>query len=191
MPADPLDVALPAEVPRWPAALQRKLTSNLTPAGVLIPIIERAGDMSVLLTQRAANLKHHASQISFPGGRMEQGDADIAATALRETHEEVGIGPEQVEIAGYLQPSPTVTGYAVTPVVGLVNPEFTLVLDTSEVEEAFEVPLGFLMDRTNQQHSTRDFEGVTVPIVEFNYRHRRIWGATASILLSLRRVIIK
>ena len=95
LPADPLDVALPAEVPRWPAPLQRKLTSNLTPAGVLIPIIERAGDVSVLLTQRAASLKHHASQISFPGGRMERGDADIVATALRETHEEVGIGPSR------------------------------------------------------------------------------------------------
>ena len=173
-------------LPRWPARLQEKLTSDLVPAGVLIPIIERGGNISVLLTERAADLKHHASQISFPGGRMETGDADIRATALRETHEEVGIHPDQGEVAGYLDPAPTVTGYAVTPVVGLVDPRFTLIVDQSEVAEAFEVPLPFLMDLRNQRHGEREFEGVKVPIVEFNYRHRRIWGATAGMLIALR-----
>jgi len=191
LPADPLKVVLPSELPRWPAPLQRKLTSNLKPAGVLIPIIERADQLSVLLTRRAANLKHHASQISFPGGRMEPGDADIEATALRETEEEVGIAPRQVEIAGYLEPSATVTGYAVTAVVGLLQSDFELIIDRSEVEAVFEVPLSFLMERGNQEHSERKFEGVMVPIVEFNYQQWRIWGATASILMVLRNKLIK
>ena len=190
LPADPLQVVLPLELPRWPAPLQRKLTSNLKPAGVLIPIIEHADELSVLLTQRAANLKHHASQISFPGGRMESCDADIRATALRETQEEVGIEPHQVEVAGYLDPAPTVTGYAVTPVIGLVKSDFELVIDRSEVEAVFEVPLSFLMERRNQQYSERVFEGVKVPIVEFNYQCWRIWGATAGMLLGLRSKLL-
>lgn len=190
MPADPLDVVVPSEVPRWPRALREKLTSDLVPAGVLIPIVDRDAGLNVLLTQRSPGLKHHAGQVSFPGGRMEAGDADIVATALRETHEEVGIHPDEVEVAGFLDPSPTVTGYAVTPVVGLVAPGFRLAIDYTEVEAAFEVPLRFLLDRRNQQHSERDFEGTRVPIVEFNYESRRIWGATAAMLLMLRKTLL-
>lgn len=190
LPADPLKVTVPVGIAGWPAELQRKLISNLTPAGVLIPLIERDQGLSVLLTERAADLKHHAGQISFPGGRMEHSDADIRATALRETHEEVGIEAHQVEVAGYLDPAPTVTGYAVTPVVGLVDAKISLSLDRKEVAEAFEVPLSFLMESRNQRLSSRDFEGVRVPVVEFRYRQWRIWGATASILLSLREEII-
>lgn len=181
---------MPSEVPRWPRALRRKLTSDLVPAGVLIPIIDRTAGLSVLLTQRSPDLKHHAGQVSFPGGRMEAGDADIVATALRETHEEVGIHPDEVEVAGFLDPSPTVTGYAVTPVVGLVAAGFRLAIDYTEVEAAFEVPLRFLLDRRNQEHSERDFEGTRVPIVEFNYGSRRIWGATAAMLLTLRKTLL-
>jgi len=190
LPADPLKVTVPVGITGWPAELQRKLISNLTPAGVLIPLIERDQGLSVLLTERAADLKHHAGQISFPGGRMEHSDADIRATALRETREEVGIEAHQVEVAGYLDPAPTVTGYAVTPVVGLVDAKISLSLDRKEVAEAFEVPLSFLMESRNQRLSSRDFEGVRVPVVEFRYRQWRIWGATASILLSLREEII-
>ena len=102
MPADPLQVVLPPEVPRWPASLHEKLTTGLVPAGVLMPIIEREGELTLLLTRRSADLKHHAGQISFPGGRMEDSDRDIRHTALRETHEEVGIHPDEVDIAGYL-----------------------------------------------------------------------------------------
>jgi len=190
LPADPLKVTVPVGIAGWPAELQRKLISNLTPAGVLIPLIERDQGLSVLLTERAADLKHHAGQISFPGGRMEHSDADIRATALRETREEVGIEAHQVEVAGHLDPAPTVTGYAVTPVVGLVDAKISLSLDRKEVAEAFEVPLSFLMESRNQRLSSRDFEGVRVPVVEFRYRQWRIWGATASILLSLREEII-
>lgn len=191
IPRDPLDVVVPPEVPRWPASLLAELTKDLTPAGVLIPIIVRSASLSVLLTQRSAHLKHHAGQISFPGGRMEEHDDDIRHTALRETFEEVGIHPGQVDVAGYLDPAPTVTGYAVTPVIGLIEAEVELVIDKAEVDHAFEVPLNFLLDSRNQEYSEREYCGKTVPIVEFNFEQWRIWGATASMLISLRNKLIE
>ena len=188
MPQDPLDVVIPP--PRWPVALQQKLTSNLRAAAVLIPIIKREESLSVLLTERSPNLKQHAGQISFPGGRMDSADRDIRATALRETQEEVGIDPANVEIIGYLDPNPTVTGYAVTPVVALVELQQELVIDPLEVKSAFEVPLSFLLDEDNQQSAEREFEGVMVPIAEFNFGQYRIWGATASMLIQLRKFLV-
>ena len=188
MPEDPLDVVIPP--PRWPVALQRKLTSDLMAAAVLIPIITREASLSVLLTERSPDLKHHAGQISFPGGRMDSADRDIRATALRETQEEVGIDPANVEIIGYLDPNPTVTGYAVTPVVALVDLQRELVIDPLEVKSAFEVPLSFLLDEDNQQSAEREFEGVMVPIAEFNFGQYRIWGATASMLIQFRKVLV-
>ena len=157
---------------------------------MLVPIIERANSLSVLLTQRSAALRLHAGQVSFPGGRMEDADQDIMATALRETHEEVGIAPEWVEIVGYLPPSPTVTGYSVTPVIGLLAGDVEITIDPGEVEAAFEVPLEFLMDSTNEQHSMRTYEGVEMPIVEFHHSGRRVWGATAMMLIQLRKILI-
>ena len=125
---------------------RERIREALRPAGVLIPVIDRREGLSVLLTQRSATLKHHAGQVSFPGGRMEAQDSDVVETALREAREEVGIRPESVAVIGYLPPMPTVTGYAVTAVVGLVTEEVTLQLDPTEVEYAFEVPLAFLLD---------------------------------------------
>ena len=190
MPADPLAVIMPQGSQAWPEDLRRKMCENLKPAGVLIPIVEYPKSLSVLLTQRSADLKNHAGQVSFPGGRMESADADITETALRETCEEVGIRPEQVDIAGYLQPMLTVTGYAVTAIVGLVQPGISLTLDRSEVEHAFEVPLSFLLDERNQQLSEREVHGVAVPMVEFNYASMRIWGATANMLVVLRELLL-
>lgn len=188
---DPADIDPEHDARRWPAALRQRLPARLTPAGVLIPIIEYPGELAVLLTRRSANLPQHAGQVSFPGGRMEQGDADILATALRETHEEIGLEPGRVDVAGYLGAQPTITGYAVTPVVGLVRAGFELVPDPVEVETVFEVPLPFLLDPGNQQVGYRDVQGVSVPIVEYHYGGERIWGATASILVALRKVLIK
>ena len=165
MPQDPLDVVTPP--PRWPKALQDKLTRDLAVAAVLIPIIQRQESLSVLLTERAPDLKYHAGQISFPGGRMDPDDVDISATALRETQEEVGIDPADIEIVGYLDPNPTVTGYAVTPVVALVELRQELIIDPVEVKSAFEVPLPFLLDEDNQEHSEGEFDGVIVPLAEF------------------------
>jgi 8-oxo-dGTP pyrophosphatase MutT (NUDIX family) len=188
MPQDPLDVVIPP--PRWPVALQQKLTSDLIAAAVLIPIITREASLSVLLTERSHDLKHHAGQISFPGGRMDAADRDIRATALRETQEEVGIDPANVEIIGYLDPNPTVTGYAVTPVVALVDLQQQLIIDPLEVKSAFEVPLPFLLDEGNQKSAEREFEGVMVPIAEFNFGQYRIWGATASMLIQFRKFLL-
>lgn len=184
---DPTDVVMPPGSERWPAEMRERLARDLRPAGVLIPVIDRAAELSVLLTRRSSELKHHAGQVSFPGGGMEVGDADIVFTALRETHEEVGIPPNEVSIIGYLDPMPTVTGYAVTPVVGLVHGEAAVDIDRREVELAFEVPLAFLLDERNQRAAERDFFGRKVPIVEFLYEGERIWGATAHMLVELRK----
>jgi 8-oxo-dGTP pyrophosphatase MutT (NUDIX family) len=189
MPQDPLGVVVPP--PRWPEALQKQLTSKLIAAAVLIPIIHREESLSVLLTERSPDLNQHAGQISFPGGRMDAADRDIRATALREAQEEVGIDPGDVEIVGYLDPNPTVTGYAVTPVVALVELRRELVIDPLEVKSTFEVPLPFLLDASNEKASEREFAGVRVPIAEFIYGQYRIWGATAGILIELRKILLK
>lgn len=189
-PQDPTRAVMPLESEKWPAKFLEMASGDLKAAGVLIPIIDRPGGLTVLLTQRSSELRLHAGQVSFPGGRMEDSDKDIVATALREAHEEVGIDPQIVEIAGYLDPAPTVTGYAVTPVIGLVTESVSIVIDPGEVEAAFEVPLEFLLDKTNQRDAVRVYEGVELKIVEFNYAERRIWGATASMLIQLRKKLI-
>jgi len=140
VPKDPTNVIMPPGSEHWPAFMREQLMQTLKPAGVLIPVIERPDGLSVLLTQRSAELKHHAGQVSFPGGRMEEADRDIVQTALREAHEEVGIPPDSIAVIGYLQPMLTVTGYAVTAVIGLIAAAVPLDLDRTEVEYAFEVP---------------------------------------------------
>lgn len=187
---DPTDVDAPPGVERWPDSMRRQLEQPLKPAGVLIPLFERREGLSVLLTERAADLKHHAGQISFPGGRMEDGDTDIVATALRETFEEVGIEPRFVEIFGYMRPMPTITGYAVTPVIGRISGRAELIVDRTEVETAFEVPLEYLLDRRNARNGEREYRGLTIPTVEYHFEGHRIWGATASIIIQLSKIIL-
>lgn len=190
LPADPTDVVMPPGSDHWPQPMRDRLAATLTPAGVLVPVLERReAGLSVLLTRRSAELKHHAGQVSFPGGRMEPGDVDIAATALRETHEEVGIAAEFVSIIGYLAPMPTITGYAVTPVVGLVDEAAEIVCDRTEVECTFEVPLVFLLDPANRRSVARELHGRSIPMVEFHYGGERIWGATAFIITQFLKVI--
>ncbi len=121
---------------------------------------------------------------------MEAGDGDILQTALRETHEEIGVHPELVSIAGVLDAMPTITGYAVTPVVGVLPESIRLSLDPGEVERAFEVPLDFVMNPDNETRTERVIEGVAVPLLEFRFGGERIWGATATMLAELRRKVI-
>ena len=161
----------------------------LTPAAVLVPLVSRER-LHVLLTRRTQHLRHHAGQVSFPGGRMEEHDTDVRVTALRETHEEVGIEPRHVSVIGYLGPMPTITGYAVTPVVGLVHESAELVIDRTEVEFAFEVPLDFLLDEANDRLVEREFQVKSYPMIEFHYEGHRIWGATAQMLLIFRKYLI-
>jgi len=190
-PDDPTDVVMPAGTERWPRDVRERILQSLQPAGVLIPVLDRRGQLSVLLTQRSAELKHHAAQVSFPGGRMEADDTDVVHAALRETHEEVGIPADEIAVIGYLDPMPTVTGYAVTPVVGVVSADVPLRLDRTEVEYAFEVPLPFLLDENNERAAERQYQGRTVPTVEFHYKRERIWGATAHMLVEFRKHVLK
>lgn len=156
---------------------------NLRPASVLIPLVDHGGHLSVLLTQRTDHLNHHPGQISFPGGRAEPEDADVIATALRETQEEVGIEPESIKVIGRLDDYLTRTGFAVTPVVGVLRPPLSLTLEENEVADAFEVPLNFLMDRRNHILSERPFEGYQRKFYAMQYGERYIWGATAGMLV--------
>jgi 8-oxo-dGTP pyrophosphatase MutT (NUDIX family) len=190
-PDDPTDVVMPTGSERWPGFTRERIRQALRPAGVLIPVLERPGHLSVLLTQRSAELKHHAAQVSFPGGRMEDADRDVVHAALRETHEEVGIPADAITVIGYLDPMPTVTGYAVTPVVGVVAADVPLQVDRTEVEYAFEVPLPFLLDERNQRAAERVYQGRTIPTIEFHYESERIWGATAHILVEFRKLVLK
>lgn len=191
LPSDPTDVIMPPGSRNWPDGARERLLETLTPAGVLIPVIEREeSGLQLLLTERSAELKQHAGQVSFPGGRMEPGDADVAATALRETYEEVGISREAVSVVGYLEPMPTVTGYAVTPVVGLIEASVELQLDRNEVAGAFEVPLTFFLDPGNRRYGRREVHGQHVRLIEFHYGGQRIWGATAFIILQLIKKLI-
>jgi len=191
VPTDPLLVDMAELHALMPVEVVNRMTQNLRPAAVLIPIIERNGSLVVLLTERSAELRHHPGQVSFPGGGMETCDGDISATALREAHEEVGIRPDEVDIVGYLQPTPTVTGFAVTSIIGFVDNTFELCVDPGEVETAFEVPLDFLMDPGQEEHSQRDFQGRMIPVVTFHFAGHRIWGATANILIRLRQLLRK
>src|SRR6266545_6615128 len=127
---------------------------EIRPAAVLVPVVRREGGLTVLFTRRTAHLNDHAGQISFPGGRSEPGDTGAAETALREAAEEIGLAAAQVEVLGKLQEYVTVTGYRVTPVVGLVTPPLELRLDEFEVAEVFEVPLEFLLDPANHQRNS-------------------------------------
>jgi 8-oxo-dGTP pyrophosphatase MutT (NUDIX family) len=160
-----------------------------TPAAVLVPLVERSGGFTVLLTQRTADLKAHAGQISFPGGRLEPDDANAEAGALRETEEEIGLARAHVEVLGRLDPYLTVSGYEITPVVGAVTPPFDLKRDPIEVADIFEVPLGFFLDAANHQRHSRIANGTTRAYYAMPFGERYIWGATAGMLINLYDVL--
>ena len=162
---------------------------DATPAAVLVPVVNRPDGLTLLLTQRSADLPDHPGQISFPGGRVEAGDATLAHAALRETAEEVGLAAERIEILGQLANYETVTGYVVTPVVGWVEPPFTLTADPVEVADVFEVPLAFVLDPANQQRQFRMQGELRRDFWAIPWRDRYIWGATAAMLLILDRTL--
>jgi 8-oxo-dGTP pyrophosphatase MutT (NUDIX family) len=163
--------------------------SQLRAASVLVPLVDRPDGISVLLTKRTDHLARHAGQIAFPGGRIEDDDIDAVAAALRETEEEIGMSRSHVEPIGQLDHYVTRTGFTVTPVVGIVTPPFTLVLDPHEVADAFEVPLDFLLDPANRQKQGTEYQGVMRHFYVFAYGERNIWGATAGMLVNLAEVL--
>jgi 8-oxo-dGTP pyrophosphatase MutT (NUDIX family) len=170
------------------ARLRAQSPAELTAAAVLVPIIERPTP-TLLLTVRASHLRHHAGQISFPGGALEDSDADIAAAALRETAEELGIDTRFIEPLGFLSDHIVITGFRVTPVVGLLQPSFTLQLQSREVAETFELPLSFALAATNYQARRRTLQELEFEVWDLPYGERNIWGATAGILAHLREVL--
>jgi len=161
----------------------------LTQAAVLVPIVDRPAGMTVRLTQRTAHLPSHAGQISFPGGRTQPSDTGPEDTALREAEEETGLERRFVELVGRLEVRETGTGYRVTPVVGIVEPDFNLRPDPSEVEHAFEAPLAFLIDPANHRFETRVTRGVERQFYAISYEGHYIWGLTARLLVNLSGVL--
>jgi 8-oxo-dGTP pyrophosphatase MutT (NUDIX family) len=153
----------------------------IRPAAVLVPIVDRP-QPTVLLTQRAAHLNDHAGQISFPGGKIEATDASPLDAALRETEEEIGISGEFIDPIGYLDLYGTSFGFRILPTVARVRPGFKLRISEFEVDDAFEVPLAFLMDPANHQMHSKEFRGIERSYYAMPYEERYIWGATAGIL---------
>ena len=156
------------------------------PAAVLVGVVADAAEPSVLLTRRHDGLRHHAGQVSFPGGRIEAGEPDPVAAALREAQEEVGLLASQATVLGYLDPLLTITGFRVLPVVATLTPDFAPVPDPGEVAEAFDVPLSLLLDPGQLERIELQFGGRPRSVLQFRYQPQRIWGVTASILFNLR-----
>ncbi len=160
----------------------------IKPAAVLIPVVEREEPM-VLLTQRTAHLPQHAGQIAFPGGKIDAGDASPLAAALREADEEIGLDKAVIDPIGYLDVYMTTLGFRIVPVVARVTPGFTLTLNPGEVDDAFEVPLSFLMELTNHQTHSREWQGMMRSYYAIPFGERYIWGVTAGIFRNLHQRI--
>ncbi len=176
--------------PELVARVRAAMPVERVPAAVLVPLVERDAGFTVLLTQRAATLKDHAGQISFPGGRIEPGDADAWHAALREAYEEIGLSRSHVEFAGYLPDHWVGTGFRVTPAVGFVSPFYELRIATDEVHDVFEVPLDFILDAANHKSRMRRLGEVTLQTFDIPYGERIIWGATAGMLMTFRRLLL-
>jgi 8-oxo-dGTP pyrophosphatase MutT (NUDIX family) len=166
--------------PDWPEAIEAT-----RPAAVLAPIVKRAEGWTMLFTQRAEETPAHPGQISFPGGRVHQSDADAVETALRETVEEIGIARELIEPVGAWDRYDTITGFRITPIVGLIEPGFSLTLDPREVAGVFEAPLSFLFDPANHERRSGVWRGAERHYYAMPYQGRFIWGATAGMIRAL------
>ncbi len=165
--------------------VRRSAKRPLRPASVLVPLIERGGGLNLILTRRAARLKHHPGQVAFPGGKQDAGDPTPLDAALREAREEIGLRPDQVEILGQFDLHETVTDFTVAPFVGQVDPGFRPVIDRAEVDEVFEVPLAFALDPENRQVHGRLWQGQMRQYYVIPYGPHYIWGATARMLKTL------
>jgi 8-oxo-dGTP pyrophosphatase MutT (NUDIX family) len=159
------------------------------PAAVLLPIVDRPGGLSVLLTLRASHLRAHSGQVAFPGGKIDAGEAPRDA-ALREAYEEIGLENRFVEPLGWLDPYLTGTGFRVAPLVALVEPSFALKVNKLEVDEVFETPFAFLMDAANHRLEEREWQGRPRKYYAMPHEGRYIWGATAGILRNLHEKLL-
>jgi 8-oxo-dGTP pyrophosphatase MutT (NUDIX family) len=161
---------------------QRLSQDRATPAGVLLLLYEKEGEPYIVLTRRTEDVEHHKGETSFPGGAFDPEDADLLTTALRETEEEIGVRREDVEVLGRLDDIVTITGFVVSPFVGVLRRwPYPFAANAEEVAELVEVPLRHLMDERNLERSTRRFGDRWWPVLSYNYGDHRIWGATARI----------
>ncbi len=183
--ADALRARLASRAPQTQAEWDAR------PAAVLVPLYREQGEWRVLLTQRTDLVEHHKGQVSFPGGRVDDGDDDRFQTALREAEEEIGLKPEHVAVLGQLDELLTVTQYRITPIVGVIPWPYPFVLSTVELSEVFGAPLRWLADPANLETQYRDpiAPGRPVPVYYFRYEGHTIWGATARMLLNLLEVV--
>lgn len=192
----PLTAAAPASC--WNIAEIADLLPDhaLVPAAVLVGLVARDPGLQVLLTRRNDDMRHHAGQVSFPGGRIEATDRDAREAALRETSEEIGLESARITPLGWLDPLATITGFAVRPLVAIITPDYVARPDSREVAEVFEVPLDYLMARENLRQTHIDWRGRPREVLEYvgtgirkqwSVPEQRIWGVTASILYNLRQ----
>lgn len=171
------------------ARIRHRFPADPKPAAVLIPLVDRGDELNVLLTYRAADLEHHAGQISFPGGRLEPDDPDPESGALREAEEEIGLERRFVEVLGRLPDHMVISGFQVTPVVGLVRPGFALRIDPTEVAGTFEAPLRHLFDPDTHTPRILRLGEEELQAYDLPWQGHRIWGATAGMLLTLRELL--
>lgn len=162
---------------------------NLRKAAVLIPCVVRASGINVILTKRALHLRHHPGQISFPGGSYEQSDDTLLTTAIRETEEEIGISSQHIEVIGTLPTLPTISGFIVTPYLGLISSQYKTQIDHQEVMDVFEVPGQHLLNPSNLIQQQFYTNGSTHNIYSISYNEHAIWGATAQIIRSLQQQV--
>lgn len=173
----------------WNTALAALLAAPLREATVLVGLVERESGWQVVFTRRTEHLRHHAGEVSFPGGAVESQDADVVAAALRETQEEIGIPARSIRPLGFLDPLMTISGFRVTPLVAQLSGDYQPRPDPQEVAEVFELPLDFLLAPESLFHSSRQWRGQTLRIAELHPwpgHPARVWGATAMIIENLR-----
>lgn len=163
---------------------------SLREAAVLIGFVERPSGLHILFTRRSPHLRHHPGQISFPGGKKETEDSSLAAAALRETDEEIGISPQQIEVFGSLPPLPTISRFAVTPILAFIDPDYSLQIEPNEVDEVFEVPADFILNPQNLFSQRFLFRTHLHRIFAIPYQRHFIWGVTAQIIQAMQTQLI-
>lgn len=169
---------------RLPDYVRRDLPVDMSEAAVLMPFTNEP-DPRLILTVRSAHMPTHAGEVAFPGGKRDPGDEDLRATALRETHEEIGLAPDKIELLAELSPLVSRFGIKVTPYVGLVSPDVTLVPEPDEIEEIFRVPLSFFLDTTPTLTDPFEFLGRRMRLPSYYFEQYRIWGLTAMMIVDL------